>query len=86
MRPKFLKKIDHRVQQDILTSVEVRLSNLTAEVLSPYNDGWTALAYKKQLWELKCLLEDIYDQLPGFGNDELEWEKERVYNKLKGKE
>jgi hypothetical protein len=85
MRPKFLKSIDERVQKDIMSSVEDRIQDIVEEVASPHNDGYTQLGFKKELWDLKCLIEDIYEQMPSFGNNELEWEKERVYNKLKGK-
>jgi len=85
MRPKFLKSIDERVQKDIMSSVEDRIQELVQEVASPFNDGYTQQYFKKELWNLKCLIEDVYEQMPNFGNNELEWEKERVYNKLKGK-
>lgn len=55
------------------------------EISSPYNDGFSSMYCKKDLWMLKCWLEDIYDQLPRFG-DEDEWEKERIVNILKQKE
>ena len=85
MRPKFLKSIDERVQKDIMSSVEDRIQDIAQEVASPHTQLVTQLEFKKELWDLKCLIEDIYEQMPSFGNNELEWEKERVYNKLKGK-
>ena len=52
------------------------------ETKSDYNDGWTARTHKKKLWELKCMLDDIYPTLPTFAGEE-EWEKERTWEKLK---
>jgi hypothetical protein len=52
------------------------------EAGSPYNDGWTASACKKELYELKCLVEDLYNQLPTFVGED-EWEQERIIQILK---
>ena len=48
------------------------------------NDGWTASAHKKHLYDLKCMLDDIYSTLPKFQGEE-EWEKERITELLKRK-
>jgi hypothetical protein len=52
------------------------------EIRSPYNDGWTSSACKKELYQLKCWLEREYENLPHFLEEE-QWEKERMWNKLK---
>lgn len=52
------------------------------EAKSGYNDGWTASAYKKRLYELKCMLDDVYPTLPTFVGED-EWEQERLINLLK---
>lgn len=52
------------------------------EAKSGYNDGWTASEHKKRLYELKCMLEDIYPTLPKFTGEE-EWEQERIMEILK---
>ena len=52
------------------------------EISSPYNDGFSAMYCKKDLWLLKCWLNEVYDDLPRF-SDEEDWEKERVMNILK---
>lgn len=52
------------------------------EIHSPYNDGWTSAACKKQLFQLKCWLDDEYNKLPRF-SEETEWEQERLINVLK---
>jgi hypothetical protein len=55
---------------------------LASEARSGYNDGWTASSCKHELYRVKCYLDDVYKQLPGF-SDEAEWEKERVAELLK---
>lgn len=60
------------------------LSSLT-EISSPYNDGYVSQACKRDLYVLKCWLEDRYEQLPKFA-DEQEWEQERLLDILKRKE
>lgn len=52
------------------------------ETNSNYNDGWTAAEHKKRLYELKCMLDDIYPTLTKFAGEE-EWEKEQMWRKLK---
>jgi len=52
------------------------------EIRSPYNDGWTSQACKKELYQLKCWLDDEYKRLPTF-SDEPQWEQERIVNILK---
>lgn len=58
---------------------------LVVEIQSPYNDGFTASTCKRELYQLKCWLEDTYAQLPRF-SDEHEWEKQRMIDKLRSKE
>lgn len=60
------------------------LSRMISEISSPYNDGYTASIIKKELYEIKCLIEDHYQDLPTFV-DEDQWEKERLVQKLKQK-
>ena len=52
------------------------------EIGSPYNDGFTSSYCKKDLYLLKCWLEDAYDKLPTFTGEE-KWEQERVVEILK---
>jgi hypothetical protein len=60
------------------------LHKMSREISSPYNDGFTASGFKKELYELKCLIEDLYPDLPTFVGED-EWEKERLIQKLKKK-
>lgn len=58
------------------------LSRMMAEVRSSYNDGYVSREIKRELYDLKCFLDDGYAQLPKFA-DEKQWEKERVLRILK---
>jgi hypothetical protein len=52
------------------------------EIHSPYNDGFTGMSCKKELYMLKCWLVEEYNKLPTFHGEEL-WEQERVIEILK---
>jgi hypothetical protein len=54
------------------------------EIYSSYNDGWTASACKKELYMLKCWLDDEYAKLPVFVGEE-KWTQERIIHILKQK-
>ena len=58
------------------------IARAMVEVQSPYNDGYTGSACKKDLYMLKSWFNEAYDRLPKFA-DEAEWEKERMWNRLK---
>ena len=60
-----------------INDISSQLHRMGIEASSPYNDGYTASACKYELYQLKCLIEDIYKKLPTFVGEE-EWEKERV--------
>jgi hypothetical protein len=57
---------------------------MALEASDPRNDGWTASVCKKEIYQVKCLIEDIYRKLPTFVGEE-EWEKERAAELLKRK-
>jgi hypothetical protein len=52
------------------------------EIHSPYNDGWTSSACKKELYQLKCWLECEYQKTPTFQGEE-KWEQEQLVEILK---
>ena len=52
------------------------------EIANPYNDGWTSSSCKQELYQLKCWLEDQYQDLPTFVGEE-KWEQERLISVLK---
>jgi hypothetical protein len=53
-----------------------------AEIHSPYNDGFVQSSCKRDLYMLKCWLEDEYSKLPTFVGEE-KWEQERIVEILK---
>lgn len=60
-------------------SVEQLYSSIRAiafEASNPRNDGWTSLGCKRDLYQLKCFLDDIYQDLPHFSDEKI-WEQER---------
>lgn len=67
-----------------INDIANQLHRMGIEISSPYNDGYTASTCKQELYQLKCLIEDIYRKLPTFADEE-EWEKERVAELLKRK-
>jgi hypothetical protein len=58
------------------------IRNSLIEIESPYNDGWTSASCKKELYQLKCWLDDEYARLPKF-LEEAQWEQERIISVLK---
>ena len=66
---------------DISTAYSAIRKSL-GEIHSPYNDGFTSSCCKKDLYLLKCWLEDEYKRLPTFSGEEA-WEQERLVEILK---
>ena len=58
------------------------LRTLASEAQSGYNDGWTASSCKYELYLVKCYLDDVYKELPVFGDEE-RWEQERLVEILR---
>jgi hypothetical protein len=67
-----------------LCTAESEIRRCIQEINSPYNDGWTQMACKHQLYQLKCLLDDEYKKLPEFVGED-KWEQERIIDVLKKK-
>jgi hypothetical protein len=65
-----------------LNAIRHSIWAMAHEAGSAYNDGWTASACKKDLYQLKCLIDDLYQDLPKFSGEEL-WEQERIVEILK---
>lgn len=62
--------------------IRQHIGRMLAEISSPYNDGYTSSAIKKELYEIKCWLDDNYKNLPTFSNEH-EWEQDRIVDILK---
>lgn len=54
------------------------------QVKNPFNDGFTAVGCKQDLFQLKCLIEDLYADTPNFAGEE-EWYQARTIELLKKK-
>ena len=52
------------------------------ETSSPMNDGFTQMNCKRDLYLLKCYLDDAYNSLPKFAGEEI-WDQERLIQLLK---
>lgn len=63
-----------------------QLRQIAAECNNAYNDGYTSLDLKKDLWLIKDVLDELLDGCPTF-EGETEWltnkEKERIVKYLK---
>ena len=67
-----------------LRNAEREIRRCIGEINSPYNDGWIQMDCKHQLYQLKCLLDDVYPTLPKFVGEQA-WEQERLVDLLKKK-
>lgn len=72
-------------QKPDLQGAESAIRRAAMEIRSPYNDGFTSAYLKLELYQLKCMLEDLYADLPRFG-EEQNWEMMRMVELLKKKE
>jgi hypothetical protein len=59
------------------------INDLANYAQSTYSDGWTQCDSKRELFLLKCLIEDLLVDCPNFPEDEREWEQERLLELLK---
>lgn len=65
-----------------------QIHSLSRECSSHYNDGFTSFECKKDLYQLKYIIDDALSRAPTFGSIEEEWlteqEKKKVVKILKG--
>lgn len=59
------------------------IRRLAALAGNSYTDGFTQCTCKHRLYLLKCLIEDLYNDLPEFPQQEKEWEQQRLIQLLK---
>lgn len=64
-------------QKPDLSDARHAIQRCLGEIHSPYNDGWTSQSCKRDLYLLKCWLEDQYNRLPRF-SEEAHWEQQRI--------
>ena len=66
-----------------LIDIACRINKIAIHANSPHTDGFSACACKHDLYMLKCLLEDLYKNLPDFPQQEKEWEQKRLMEILR---
>ena len=69
-------------KQPNLASARNEIGKCLGEIASPYNDGWTQMSCKQELYMLKCWLEVEYSKLPTFAGEE-KWEQNKILEILK---
>ena len=66
--------------------ISQNIYRMARECSSPYNDGFTAFEIKKELYEIKSIIDQVLTSSPKFSGEE-EWlteqEKKRIIKHLK---
>jgi hypothetical protein len=69
-----------------ISEVSQQIYRMARESASPYNDGYTAFEIKKELYEIKFIIDEVLKSSPKFYGEE-EWlteqEKKRIIKHLK---
>ena len=69
-----------------VNDVKIQLLKAHGEISSTYNDGFTQWEIKKELYQIKWLLDEMMKRQPTFSGEE-EWleeqDKKRVWSELK---
>lgn len=60
-----------------------QLRDIMTECSHAGTDGFTACHCKRDLYQVKCFIEDNWDQLPEFPEQERQWEQERIIELLR---
>jgi hypothetical protein len=70
-----------------LNDIRSQIQRCGVEVLSPYNDGFVAWSCKRDLYELKFIIEELLSEAPKFGSEETnliqEYEQKKLIKILK---
>ncbi len=70
-----------------MEEIATQVHALARECSSPYNDGFTAFDCKKDLYQIKFLVDQALNNSPNFSSLEEEWlteqEKKRIIKILK---
>lgn len=65
-----------------------QIHKMRSEVCSPYNDGFTAWEVKKDLYQIKWIVDDAMKSCPTFADEEAwlkEQDQKRMWEAIKGK-
>jgi hypothetical protein len=69
-----------------VAGVSSQIYTMARECASPYNDGYNSFEIKKDLWELKFIIDQAIKNTPTFSGEE-EWlteqEQKRIIKHLK---
>lgn len=70
-----------------VSDISRQIHGLARECASPYNDGFTSFECKKDLYQLKTIIDEALTKAPDFGSVEKDWlteqEKKRIVKILK---
>jgi hypothetical protein len=70
-----------------VADISRQIHSLSRECSSPYNDGFTSFECKKDLYQLKQIIDNSIAEAPNFGQLEEDWlqeqEKKRIIKHLK---
>jgi len=70
-----------------VANIASQIRELSNQCSSPYNDGFTSFELKKDLYQIKDLVEQALNRSPNFGELEQEWltnqEQKRIIKILK---
>ena len=70
-----------------VADISRQINSLSRECSSAYNDGFTSFECKKDLYQLKQIINDAFAEAPDFGSMEEQWlqeqEKKRIIKHLK---
>ena len=70
-----------------VSDITRQIHSLARECSSHYNDGFTAFECKKDLYQLKKIIDDSLSEAPDFGDIEKQWlteqEQKRIIKYLK---
>lgn len=70
-----------------VSNIASQLRSLSSQCANPHADGFTAFELKKDLYQIKELVENALARAPNFGQLEQDWlteqEKKRIINILK---
>ena len=59
-----------------------QLHRLANECRSLYNDGFTSFEFKKDLYQIKDIVDQALNSSPNFGEMEKQWLKEREQKRI----
>jgi len=65
-----------------VANIVSQIRSLANECSTPYNDGFTAFECKKDLYQLKKILDNALSESPDFGDLETQWLHEQEQKRI----